>query len=141
MMRIILSTIAFIMLATPSWGEEKGISIKDIIDGFKNTLWSLYELKITLELVVFILMYAIFFILVFSCLFLIYWILDKIYSFIIEKIKPKDNSSYTYKIFFKVIRVFIFIFMFLIFFLCYVVFFLSLLFIFLIVFDYTGLDL
>ena len=140
-MRIILATIAIVLFATPSWGEERGISIRDIIDTFKDTLWSFYELKITLDLFVFILMGVFFFILALLGFKLISWILEKVSSFILEKIEPKDNSTYSYKIFYKVIFVLIIMLMFFILCLYYLVGSFFWLIIFFEAFDYTGFDL
>jgi hypothetical protein len=141
MMRIILAAIAFVMLATPSWGEERGISIRDIIDTFKDTLWSFYELKITLDLFVFILMGVFFLILALLGYKLISWILEKVSSFILEKIEPKDNSTYSYKIFYKVIFVLIIMFNFSILCLYYIVGGIYWLIVFFEAFNYTGFDL
>jgi len=95
------------MLATPSWGEEKGISIKNIIDELKDTLWSFYQLKITLDLIVFCLMFF-FFLALAVWFFQVYlWIAGKVSDIFHKKFEPKDDSSKAHVFFYIIVGIFI----------------------------------
>ena len=84
-MRIILTTIAFVMLATPSWGGETDISFFDKIKNSAYIASESIEFKITLDLFAFLLMFCFFcalYVLVFR---LLVWISGKVSDMIDKK--------------------------------------------------------
>jgi len=111
-MRIILATIAFVMLATPSWGGETDISFFDKINNAVYLTNESYEFKITLDLFAFLLMFVFFgalYVLVFK---LLVWIIVKPSDIIDKKFKPKDDSSKIDNFLYIIIRIIFAIFVF-----------------------------
>ena len=109
-MRIILATIAFVMLATPSWGGETDISFFDKINNSAYLMNESVEFKITLDLFAFLLMFAFFgalYVLVFR---LLVWISGKVSDMIDKKFEYKDDNSKVHIVLYIIIRIFFAIF-------------------------------